>query len=144
MGKDKRITNIDNITIAEKKKVAPNAYHTEKAFNQKVTGVYLGQNKWPKQGLVDIREFAQMGTPAPVHYNKDNYKVMSQYSKVPIANMKRDMVVRSPERKKDNSPSPHSYPARETAWTGLAQHEKVKNFSFKKDKSHFLDATVKQ
>lgn len=58
--------------------------------------------------------------------------------------MKRDMVKRSPELKRDNSPSPHSYPQRETNWTSLSHHEKVKKYTFKKDKSHYLDYALRE
>lgn len=73
-----------------------------------------------------------------------NELVQSKYTKVPKANMKRDMVVRSPERKKDNGPSPVSYPEKETKWTSLSQRPKVPQFTIKKTKGdHYLDQVVK-
>lgn len=48
IGKEKRITNIDRIMAYEKKKVAPSHYKVDGAYNDKVFGVYLGQNKTQK------------------------------------------------------------------------------------------------
>ena len=130
--------------INEKKKVAPNAYNTDPAFARKIHGVYLGQNKTPSLGLLSFEEYAKYGTPAPNHYNTQKDGVLSQVAKVPSANMKRDMTVRSPERKKDNSPSPHHYQEKDKNWKLLAGQTKIPSFTVKKDKSHYLDAHIRE
>lgn len=85
-----------------------------------------------------------MQNPASNHYTYDEL-VQSKYTKVPKANMKRDMTVRSPERKKDNGPSPVSYPEKETKWTGLSTKVKIPQFTIKKAKNNcFLDLEVKK
>lgn len=62
LSKEKRVMYIDQVMREEKKKVGPNAYKSEYAFDYvrkpKVKGVYLGQNKNPTQGLLNDQEFA--------------------------------------------------------------------------------------
>lgn len=107
----------------EKKMVGPNQYKNLEV-PQKVYGVYLGQNKTTKQGLLTAEEYAWQSNPAMNTYKYDDL-VQSKFTKVPKANMKRDMVSRSPDRKKDNGPSPVSYPDKETKWQSLSQKPKV-------------------
>lgn len=58
--------------------------------------------------------------------------------------MKRDMTKRSPELKKNNDPSPVSYPEKETKWLTLSNKPKVPQFTIKKTKGdHYLDQVVR-
>ena len=66
--KEKKITYIDRIMKTEKRDVAPNTYKTDEAYKEKVVGVYLGQNKNAKQGLLNDQEFAWLSNPAMNQY----------------------------------------------------------------------------
>lgn len=83
--------------------------------------------------------------PGPDKY-KPNHNVSATHSRSPVANMKRDMVKRSPDRPKDKGPSPVSYPEKEKNWkTQLSTYEKVPNYTLQKEKAaRFLDKAVKQ
>lgn len=141
--KEKRNSNIDAIMAYEKKRVGPNAYDTSAAYQQKVKGVYLGQNKMMSVGLLSEQEYAWKHDPAPNQYSYDP-NVESKFDKVPSANLKRDVTVRSPERKKDSGPSPVSYPEKEKYWTNLSHQPKVPNYTIKKSKNDaFLDQIAK-
>lgn len=72
---------------------------------------------------------------------------MTKYRKIPIANMKRDMTVRSPKPNPElaKSPSPHSYPEKDTNWKSLSHKPSISRFSVLKDEKQgrFLDSFVK-
>ena len=53
--------------------------------------------------------------PGPDKY-KPNHTVLATHSRSPVANMKRDMVKRSPDKPKDKGPSPVSYPDKDKYW----------------------------
>lgn len=121
-GRDKRISDIDRIFINEKKRVAPNAYkNIDEAYKQKVYGITLGQIKDHKNGLVGELEYLSQQSPCSNFYNLDP-TALSKNTRIPIANMKRDMVIRSPPPKPEvsKSPSPHSYPDKDHSWTQLS------------------------
>jgi hypothetical protein len=109
------------VFIDEKKKVGPNRYTTDEAFKQKVHGVYLGNNKELRGGLVGEIEYLSQQTPCSNYYTK-NPEVLSSYVRVTAANLKRDMTVRSPEPKKEArmAPSPNSYPEKDINWVNLS------------------------
>jgi len=61
----------------------------------------------------------------------------------PVANLKRDMPVRTKELKRDNSPSPVSYPLKEVQWRKLANQRSIPSFTIEKTKAgRFLDKHV--
>ncbi len=94
-------------------------------------------------GLLSEQEFAWKQNPAPNQYSYEAY-VESKYEKVPVANLKRDATVRSPERNKDSGPSPVSYPLKETNWVSLSDKRRVPNYTIKKCKNDaFLDQVAK-
>lgn len=136
---------MDKIFAKEKKKVAPNEYNTDEAYKQKVYGVYLGNNKSPKDGLVGEIVYLSNQTPCSNLYNLDQTP-LSKIRKIPIANMKRDMTVRSPGPSKEvrNSPSPHSYP--DQPWQTLSHKASIPKFSIAKEvkQGRFLDSHVKR
>jgi len=95
-------------------------------------------------GRINELEWTSQQTPCSNFYNLDT-SVLSKTRKIPMANMKRDMVVRSPEPKPEliKAPSPHSYPDKDKNWKTLSHQESVPRFSIKKDKNTFLVSHVK-
>ena len=54
------------------------------------------------------------------------------------------MTVRSPERKRDNSPSPVSYPEKDKNWVTLSHKQKIPQYTIQKEKTNtFLDQMVR-
>jgi hypothetical protein len=64
IGKESRVTTIDKIAQREKNRPSPQTYRTDQAFQQKVHGVYLGQNKSPQSGLTGEYEYFSNETPS--------------------------------------------------------------------------------
>ena len=55
------------------------------------------------------------------------------------------MTVRTKDIKRDNSPSPNSYPEQDKQWRGLSHKPSVPKFTIRKgQQSRFLDGVVKQ
>jgi len=64
-------------------------------------------------------------------------------TRMPIANLKRDMTVRTKEIKPNNSPSPVSYPEKDKHWKKLSHQPLAPSFSVPKVKaSRFLDKHI--
>jgi hypothetical protein len=61
----------------------------------------------------------------------------------PVANLKRDMTARTKEVKRDNSPSPVSYPLKEVQWRKMSNQRTIPSFTVMKEKQgRFLDKHV--
>ncbi len=140
MSKAKRTSNIDEIFKKEKLRPAPNSYNAAEALKDKVTGVYLGQNKAPRDGLVGEIVFLSQQTPCSNAYTI-NYDPLSSVQRIPHANLKRDMTLRSPPPKTEakNSPSPHHYPEKEKAWLQTTYQQRIPQFTISKDKTRYMD-----
>jgi len=52
----------------------------------------------------------------------------------PVANLKRDMTARTKEVKRDNSPSPVSYPLKEVQWRKMSNQRTIPSFTVMKEK----------
>ena len=143
MSTGKRVSNIDTIFIRQKETPGPHSYQLDEALKEKVPGVYLGQNKAPQAGLQDENVFLGQQTPGAQY--KADPQVQSGWKKSPSANMKRDMVLRSPKPVRDNSPSPNSYPEKDRHWGVLSQNHRLPTYSLRKEKQgSYLDVHVKK
>ena len=89
-------------------------------------------------------EYIAGQTPASNYYSYNPF-FQSKHEKIPSANMKRDMTVRSPTLKKSNGPSPVSYPEAETKWITLSTKVTIPKYSVRKAKGDtFLECEVKK